>query len=85
MIDLETTPTFYKIHLEDVLPSKIVDPNAIVIENYFNNTNITNNIDDQYYNVFIICIIILCIFILGIIYKRIDKLTKKKRRKYVRR
>lgn len=85
MIDLETTPTFYKIHLEDVLPSKIVDPNAIVIENYFNNTNTTNNIDDQYYNVFIICIIILCIFILGIIYKRIDKLTKKKRRKYVRR
>ena len=71
MIDLESTPTFNKVHLADVLPSKIVDPNAVIKD------NINNVSNDDYYRIFIVCIAILCVFILGIIYTRINKLIKK--------
>ena len=84
MIDLETTPTFNKVHLADVQPSEIVDPNAVIIDNIDNNT-IIDNIKDDYYNVFIICIVILCIFVLAIIYKNINKSIKRKKRRRYRR
>lgn len=84
MIDLDNTPTFNKVHLADVLPSKIVDPNAVIIDNIDDNNNTDIEVvKDDYYNIFIIFIIILCIFILVITYKSINKTVKKsKRRKY---
>ncbi len=86
MIDLDNTPTFNKVHLADVLPSKIVDPNAVIIDNIVHdNTNDIEVVKDDYYNIFILCIIILCIFILVILYKNVSKTIKKNKRRRYRR
>lgn len=82
MVELDNK-TWNDLHKADVLPSKIVDPEKEIIDEIIIDENITKTQDD-YYTVFIISIIIICLFILIMIYKKVDKLSKKRRKKYVR-
>ena len=78
MIDLETTPTFYKIHLEDVLPSKIVDPNAVIVDKIDTNNN------EIYDYIFVIFVILLGLFLIVLIYNYLIRPTLKPKKKYKR-
>ncbi|MBQ6283116.1 MAG: hypothetical protein IJK66_06295 [Bacilli bacterium] len=82
MVDLEDK-TWNSLHKADVLPSKIVEPEKEIIDEVIIDSNITKA-QDNYYTIFIISIIIVCLFILIVIYKRVDKLSKKRRRRNVR-
>ncbi len=74
MIDLEKDNSFYKDHLEDVLPSKIVEPNAVIKDEII----VDNN--DIYDYVYMIFVIILGIFLIAIVYKSIRNIYKKNRK-----
>ena len=80
----ESNKDWNNLHKEDVLPSKIVNPEKEIIDEVIIDEH-TSKLEDDYYNIFIISIVILSLFILAIIYKRIDKLSKRRRRKNVRR
>ena len=74
MIDLEKDNSFYKDHLEDVLPSKIVEPNAVIKDEII----VDNN--DIYDYIYMIFVIILGIFLIAIVYKSIRNIYKKNRK-----
>ena len=72
--------TWNELHNEDVLPSKIVDPEKEIIDEIIIDGHISKT-EDDYYKIFIISIVILSLFVLIIIYKNVSKLSKSKRRK----
>lgn len=82
MVDLDDK-NWNNLHKADVLPSKIVEPEKEIIDEVIIDSNITKA-QDNYYTIFIIFIIIVCLFILIVIYKRVDKLSKKRRRRNAR-
>lgn len=74
MVELTKNNSFYKEHLEDVLPSNIVEPESEIVDEITVEDSV-----DIYDIIFISFIIIIIIFITILIYKKINS-----RRKYVR-
>ena len=72
------------LHKEDVLPSKIVEVEKEIIDEVVIDSH-TSKIQDDYYTIFIVSIIILSLFILITMYKSINKLSKKRKRKKYKR
>jgi len=66
MVELTKNNSFYKEHLEDVLPSNIVDVNAVIVDEVI----IEDDSVDTYEIVFISSIIVLVIFIVIKVYKK---------------
>ena len=80
MSDLETDDSFNKLHNEDVIPSKIVDSNAVIIDRIKDEEkteDIKTKKDDPYHIMFIISIVIAITFVIAIISKYVIKLIKK--------
>ena len=78
MSNLDTDKSFSNVRKADVYPSKIVDPNAIIIDKeeekeVIEEPVITENNDDTYHILFLISISILLIFSIVIIIKHFIK------------
>ena len=78
MTELNEGNSYYKDHLEDVLPSKIVDPNAVIVDKIDTNNN------EIYDYIFVIFVILLGLFLIGLIYNKLIRPTLKPKKKYKR-
>ena len=74
MVELTNNNSFYKEHLEDVLPSNIVDPESVIVDDVIEDENM-----DIYEIIFMIFIVVFTIFMTILIYRKMIS-----RRKYVR-
>ena len=78
MTELNEGNSYYKDHLEDVLPSKIVDPNAVIVDKIDTNNN------EIYDYIFVIFVILLGLFLIVLIYNYLIRPTLKPKKKYKR-
>lgn len=78
MSDLDTDKTFSNVRVADVTPSKIVDPEAIIIDKVdVKQEELIVREKDSYYTLFIVSIIILMLSSILIFSKLIIKILKK--------
>ena len=70
MVELTKNNSFYKEHLEDVLPSNIVDVNAVIIDEIEIDTDKKT---DTYQIIFFIFIILFILFVIRILYMKVLK------------